>query len=58
MPLLISLLVAMTDEVIQIFSPLRGPGVKDVLLDFCGAAFGVACMVALLLAIRKAKNRN
>ena len=45
MPLLVSLLVAATDETIQIFSPLRGPGVKDVLLDFCGAAFGVACML-------------
>ena len=58
MPLLISLLVAMTDEVIQIFSPLRGPGVKDVLLDFCGAAFGVACMAALLMVARKAKSKG
>ena len=58
MPLLVSLLVAVTDEVIQIFSPLRGPGVKDVLLDFCGAAFGVACMLVLLLIIRRLKIRN
>ena len=58
MPLLVSLLVAATDEIIQIFSPLRGPGVKDVLLDFCGAAFGVACMLVLLLIIRRLKIRN
>ena len=53
LPLLLSLLVAVTDETIQIFSPLRGPGVSDVLLDFCGAAFGAACMAALLLILRK-----
>ena len=58
MPLLVSLLVAVTDEVIQIFSPLRGPGVKDVLLDFCGATFGVACMAALLLLIRRLKSKK
>ena len=52
MPLLVSLLVAATDEIIQIFSPLRGPGIMDVLLDFCGAALGIACMAALLLTIR------
>ena len=58
MPLLASLLVAAADEIVQIFSPLRGPGVKDVLLDFCGAAFGVACMLALLLLIRRVKKRQ
>ena len=58
MPLLVSLFVAVTDEVIQIFSPLRGPGALDVLLDFCGAAFGVACMAALLIVVRKAKNKK
>lgn len=55
-PLLVSLLIAAADETIQIFSPLRGPGVKDVLLDFCGAAFGVACMAVLLLIIKRLKH--
>lgn len=58
MPLLASLFVAVTDEIIQIFSPLRGPGVKDVLLDFCGAAFGVACMAVLLLLVHRLKNKK
>ena len=58
MPLLVSLLVAATDEAIQIFSPLRGPGASDVLLDFCGAAFGVVCMSVLLFLIRKMKNEG
>ena len=52
MPLLVSLLVAATDEIIQIFSPLRGPGASDVLLNFCGAAFGTACMAAFPLTIQ------
>ena len=52
MPLLVSLLIAATDETIQFFSPLRGPGISDVLLDFCGAAFGVACMLVILLVIQ------
>ena len=56
MPLLVSLLVAATDETIQFFSPLRGPGVSDVLLDFCGAAFGVACMLVILLIIARYKR--
>lgn len=36
----ISLLVAVTDESIQILSA-RGPRVQDVLLDFCGAAAAI-----------------
>ena len=58
MPPLASLLVAAADEIVQIFSPLRGPGVKDVLLDFCGAAFGVACMLTLLLLIRRHREKH
>lgn len=32
---------AAMDETIQIFSPNRGPGLKDVALDSCGAAMGI-----------------
>ena len=55
-PLLASLLVAAADEAIQLFAPLRGPGLGDVLLDFCGAAFGVACMALLTLLLRRIKK--
>ena len=58
MPMLVSLFVAATDEIIQIFSPLRGPGISDVLLDLCGAAFGVACMAAFLLIITQSRMDN
>ena len=56
LPLLASLLVAATDEIIQIFAPLRGPGVKDVLLNFCGGAVGVFGMAVLLMLIRWIKG--
>lgn len=53
-----SLLIAATDETIQIFSQLRGPGIKDVLLDFCGAVCGAACMLLLSLLLRRLKKRR
>ena len=58
MPLLTSLLAAAADETIQIFSPLRGPGIRDVLLDFCGAVFGVIGMAVLLLLICNLKSKD
>lgn len=58
MPPLVSLFVAAADEIIQIFSPLRGPGILDVLLDFSGALFGVACMLGVLLLIRRSRERK
>lgn len=35
---------ACLDETIQIFTPDRGPGVKDVLLDSCGVLAGIALL--------------
>lgn len=55
----VSLLVAVTDESIQILSG-RGPKVQDVLLDFCGAAVGIALVLALhyiWISCRKGKRR-
>ena len=39
-PSVFCLLMATTDEVYQIFTG-RGPAVKDVMIDFCGAVSGV-----------------
>ena len=40
--ILICILVASIDECIQLFAADRGPQVRDVILDSCGAAFGLA----------------
>lgn len=39
--LALSVAVACVDETIQVFTPERGPGLKDVALDSCGAAVGM-----------------
>lgn len=55
----VCLLAAAIDESLQVFSPGRGPSRADVLLDFCGAVFGIGCACLLLLllsAILKKKN--
>lgn len=39
-------LVACVDETIQCFVPNRGPGLLDVALDTCGAAAGIALLLA------------
>ena len=36
--------VACIDETIQIFVPLRGPGIKDVLIDTAGAITGISIL--------------
>ena len=46
-------LTACIDEAIQIFVPLRGPGIKDVLIDTAGALTGIT---VLTLAALKAKK--
>lgn len=55
----VALAVAVTDESIQILSG-RGPKVQDVLLDFCGAAVGIALVLAIhyiWISCRKGKRR-
>lgn len=44
LPALIGLAVACIDETIQIFVPGRGPGVRDVLIDFAGVALGIGVL--------------
>ena len=53
LPVLLVLLVAVTDEYIQYFTG-RGSAVTDVVLDFSGALFGLG-LVALVSVLRKKK---
>jgi VanZ family protein len=53
LPILLTLLVAVLDEYIQVFSG-RGSAVADVLLDFSGGITGI-CVVAAIVALRKKK---
>ena len=53
--------VAVADETIQLFSPGRGPSVKDVLIDCAGLLCGIVLLRALLAltdAVRKKKLRS
>lgn len=43
-PLAVAFGVACIDEIIQIFVPLRGPGIKDVLIDTAGATLGIVIL--------------
>ena len=57
-PILFSLLVALTDETIQLFTG-RGSQVKDVWLDFFGACTGYFMgMVALRLIQKRLDKRK
>ncbi len=47
---------ACVDETIQFFVPGRGPGIKDVAIDTCGAAAGMLMIVLGHDVIRKLKS--
>ena len=49
-------LAACMDEGIQCFNPGRGPKLTDVLLDSCGALFGIAVVLTLLFIINKCRK--
>ena len=49
-------LAACIDETIQVFNPGRGPGVKDVLLDSFGAAFGILVFLLFRWILEKRKK--
>ena len=56
-----SLSIAVADEYIQYFSPGRSSSVRDVVIDFAGAAVGaliVFGVVFLIRMINKAKGQN
>ena len=59
LPLAICLLYAAGDEFHQSFVPGRGPQLRDVAIDFCGAALGVILItLCRLLWRRRGKKRN
>ena len=45
MALVYSFGAACLDETIQVFVPDRGPGLKDVAIDTCGAAVGLGLLI-------------
>lgn len=51
-PLLVALIVAVTDEFIQTFTG-RGSLVKDVLIDFGGAIIGIGIVMLILYIIKR-----
>lgn len=53
--LFIVLLCAVIDEFIQLYVPLRGSSVKDVLIDFFGGILGLIITKFILLVIRLIK---
>ena len=53
--------VACVDETIQVFVPDRGPGLKDVAIDTCGAAAGIAVLLlgyTIRKHIRQSKEKS
>lgn len=44
-PLLCGLAAACADEMIQVFTPGRGPGLTDVMIDTLGVALGIALIL-------------
>jgi VanZ family protein len=53
--LLIGILIAVADEKYQSFVPGRGPGIKDVFLDFLGVAVGAALFTFSAVIVKKIK---
>ena len=52
LPILWSAMAAVTDENIQRFTG-RSCAVKDMLLDTCGAVFGIGCVAAIMWAWKR-----
>ncbi len=50
--------VAAVDECIQIFSDGRGPQVRDVLIDICGALCGIAVVTFVSYIAGRAHRRR
>ncbi len=53
-----SLLTAVTDESIQLFTPERGPALTDALLDFAGALTGIALCALTIRTVWYTKDKK
>ncbi len=58
LPILISCLYAVTDEVHQLFVPGRAGRLFDVFVDTAGAAFGTLIFFLLFIIIKKLERRR
>ncbi len=56
--LFIALVVAVTDETIQIFTPGRASLVTDVIVDFSGSVAGFIFAVLIIFLINRHKNKQ
>lgn len=57
LPTIAGIMVACVDETIQLFTPNRGPGIKDVGIDTLGLVLGI-CMISLLSHIKNQMKEN
>ena len=55
-PAMLCLGAALMDEGIQIFAMDRGPSLRDVGLDFCGAVCGIALSTIAVLLLRSIRR--
>lgn len=56
LPLSSGTCAAAIDETIQLFSPDRGPSIKDIGIDTCGVIAGIVVMTLLHLLVKKIKK--
>ena len=47
---------ACVDEAIQVFVPGRGPSLKDVAIDTCGAAVGICLLLSVCKIVERTKH--
>ena len=57
LPLVSGASAAAIDETIQLFSPDRGPSIKDVGIDTCGVITGIAVLTLLHCLYNRMKKR-
>ena len=57
LPLLCGAGAAAIDETIQLFSPDRGPSIRDVGIDTCGVIAGIAVLILVHWLYRRIKKR-
>lgn len=58
LPLICGASAAAIDETIQLFSPDRGPSIKDVGIDTCGVVAGIAVMTLLHILAKRIRKKS